>query len=195
MRGEAAMASAATTNPADASIRGYSTAARVLHWTAALFVAILVPVGLAMTRTGQGPLTNALYELHKSFGILIFVVMLARAAFRLVRGAPPPAPGLSAVELFLSKAVHVALYVLLLAMPISGYVGVSMCCSPVNLFWTVPVPIQFSGSEATVKSILWMHSMASYVLIGLFILHMAGVVNHAMIKRDGVLARMWPIRG
>ena len=188
------MVTAVTNTTSDAAVRGYSTTARVLHWVAALLVAILVPVGLAMTRTGQGPLTNALYELHKSFGILIFVVMLARAGFRLVHGAPPPAPGLTAIELFLSKAVHVALYVLLLVMPISGYVGVSMCCSPVNLFWTIPVPISFTGSEATVKSILWMHSTASYVLIGLFILHLAGVVNHAMIRRDGVLARMWPIR-
>lgn len=188
------MVSAVTTPATEAAVRGYSATARVLHWVAALLVAILVPVGLAMTRTGEGPLTNALYELHKSFGILIFVVMLARAAFRLVNGAPPPAPGLTSIELFLSKAVHIALYALLLVMPISGYVGVSMCCSPVNLFWTIPVPISFTGSEATVKSILWMHSTASYVLIGLFILHIAGVVNHAMIKHDGVLARMWPIR-
>ncbi len=188
------MAGVVTNAAPDTAVGGYSTTARMLHWTAALLVAILVPIGLAMTRTGEGPLTNALYELHKSFGILIFVVMLARAGFRLVHGAPPPAPGLTALELHLSKAVHVALYVLLLAMPISGYVGVSMCCSPVNLFWTIPVPLSFTGSEATVKSILWMHSTASYVLIGLFILHIAGVMNHAMIRHDGVLARMWPIR-
>ncbi|MHB2165971.1 cytochrome b [Alsobacter sp. R-9] len=181
----------ATSDPA---VRGYSAPARALHWLAALFVAILVPVGLAMTRTPEGALTNALYEIHKSFGILIFVVMIARTALRLVLGAPPPAPRLTRFELVLSKAVHIALYVLLLGMPISGFIGVSMCCAPVNLFWTWPVPIQFSGSEATVKQILGMHEIAGYLLIGLFILHMAGVIQHAMIRKDGVLARMWPIR-
>ena len=188
------MAGLATGMAGGAADVGYSTTARLFHWTVALLVAILVPIGLAMTRTGEGALTNALYELHKSFGILIFVVMIARAIYRLVHGAPPPAPGLSSLELFVSKAVHVALYVLLLGMPISGYIGVSMCCSPVNLFWTWPVPISFSGSEATVKMVLGWHSTASYILIGLFILHMAGVMNHAMFKRDGVLARMWPVR-
>ena len=178
----------------DTAAGGYSTTARLFHWTVALLVAILVPIGLAMTRTGEGAFTNALYELHKSFGILIFIVMLARAAYRLVHGAPPPAPGLSRLELAVSKAVHVALYALLLVMPISGYVGVSMCCAPVNLFWTWPVPLSFSGSEATVKMILGWHGTASYVLIGLFILHMACVMNHAMVRRDGLLARMWPVR-
>ncbi len=111
-----------------------------------------------------------------------------------MNGAPPPAPGLTRLELVLSKAVHVALYAVLILMPIGGYVGVSMCCAPVNLFWTVPVPLRFTGSEATVKTILWIHSVAGYVLIGLFILHMAGVIQHAVIKKDGVLARMWPGR-
>ncbi len=70
---------ATATTMRDAGAAGYSTTARLLHWTTAILVAILVPVGLAMTRTGEGPLTNTLYELHKSFGILVFVVMVARS--------------------------------------------------------------------------------------------------------------------
>lgn len=169
----------------------YTPAARMLHWLTALCVAILVPVGLAMGRTPEGPFTDALYEVHKSFGIIIFVVMMARLAVRLVKGAPPPAPGLTPVELWLSKIVHVALYIVLVAMPIGGFAATSSCCAPVNLFWSIPMPFSFSLSEETTKTVFKMHELGGYALIGLVILHVAGALNHALIKRDDILSRMW----
>lgn len=172
----------------------YTPTARMLHWLTALCVAVLVPVGLAMGRTPEGAFTNALYEIHKSFGIIIFFVMLARIAVRVVNGAPEPDPDLTPLERGLSHAVHMALYALLFFMPIGGYLATAGCCSPVNLFWTVPMPLQIPLSEGTVKAIFKAHEIGGYAIIGLVILHLAGVVNHAMVKRDAVLSRMWPER-
>jgi cytochrome b561 len=172
--------------------RLYSPAARMLHWLTALCVAVLVPVGLAMTRTPEGAFTNALYEIHKSFGIVIFVVMMARLAVRLAVGAPPPAEGLTSLERVVSKVVHVALYVLLVAMPIGGYAATSSCCAPVALFWVLPMPFAFSLGEEATKTVFKMHETGAFVLIGLVIFHLAGVINHALVRRDDVLARMWP---
>jgi cytochrome b561 len=169
----------------------YTPAARMLHWVTAFCIAVTVPVGLAMGRTPEGAFTNALYEVHKSFGIIIFVVMMVRLAVRLVRGAPPPAAGLSQVELVLSKVVHIALYVVLIALPVGGYAATSSCCAPVKLFWTIPMPFAFSLSEDMTKTMFQMHELAGYLLIGLVVLHVAGALNHALVKRDEVMARMW----
>jgi cytochrome b561 len=169
----------------------YTPAARMLHWLTAFCVAVTVPVGLAMVRTPEGAFTNGLYEIHKSLGIIIFVVMMARLAVRLVKGAPPPAAGLTPAELWLSKVVHVALYVVLIGLPIGGYAATSSCCAPVNLFWTIPMPFAFSLGEETTKTVFRMHEIGGFVLIGLVILHVAGALNHALVKRDEVLSRMW----
>ena len=62
---------------------GYSTPARWLHWLTALCVFILVPVAVAMTNLGEGALTNALYEVHKSVGMIAFAIVAMRLAYRL----------------------------------------------------------------------------------------------------------------
>ncbi len=169
---------------------GYSAPARFLHWVTAVAVFVAVPVGVAMTNLGEGTLTNALYEVHKSVGIIAFAIVLARICVRVVMGAPAPEQGLSSWELFASTWVHRALYGLVFLMPILGWIGTSMCCSPVNLFWTIPVTLPVTGSEATTKAIFALHKAGAFLLTGLVALHLAGVLFHVFVKRDHVLNRM-----
>jgi len=171
---------------------GYSPAQQGLHWATAAAVFLLVPVGVLMTNLGEGGLTNALYELHKSVGILAFVIVVFRLVVRLVRGAPPPEPTLSPFERLASEIVHKALYALVLLMPVLGYAGTAMCCAPVKLFWLVPIPIPLSGSEATVKLIFALHELGGWILTGLVAMHVAGAFWHLIVRRDGVMARMLP---
>ncbi|WP_460450198.1 cytochrome b [Alsobacter sp. SYSU BS001988] len=171
---------------------GYSTPARWLHWLTALCVFILVPVAVAMTNLGEGALTNALYEVHKSVGMIAFAIVAVRLAYRLLRGAPPPESGLTPVERVVSLWTHRVMYAIVFVMPILGYAGVSMCCAPVNLFWTIPIPITVTGSEEATKRILSIHQVLGFALTGLVALHIAGALYHALIKRDGVLRRMLP---
>ena len=171
---------------------GYSPAAKWLHWLTAACVFILVPVAFTMVRLGEGALTNALYEVHKSVGIIAFLIVAVRVVVRLTRGAPPPEDGLSPFERTLSTWVHRAMYVIVFAMPILGFIGTSMCCAPVNLFWTIPIPITFTGSEETTARILGIHKVLGFILTGLVALHLAGVLKHVFISRDGVLRRMLP---
>lgn len=172
----------------------YSAPARWLHWLTAACVLSLIPAGFVMARLGEGPVTNALYELHKSVGMTAFAIVVVRIAVRLTRGAPPPDQGLTPFERALSTWVHRALYALVFVMPILGYLGTSMCCAPVNLFWLAPVPLDISGSEATAKAIFTAHKALGFTLAALVALHLAGVFRHAVIKRDGVLRRMLPVR-
>lgn len=78
------------------SRRGYSAAQKWLHWGMALLVAILAAVALTMTRLGEGTVTGALYELHKSIGLIVLALVTARMAVRLGRGVPSPEPGVPA---------------------------------------------------------------------------------------------------
>ena len=170
----------------------YSKPARWLHWLTALCVFILVPVAVAMTNLGEGALTNALYEVHKSIGMVAFAIVAVRLAYRLMRGAPPPEEGLTPLERTLSTWVHRAMYAIVFVMPILGYVGTSMCCAPVNLFWTIPIPLTIAGGEEVNKRVFAMHEFLGFFLTGLVTLHIAGALFHALVERDGVLRRMLP---
>ena len=129
------------------SRRGYSAAQKWLHWGMALLVAILAAVGLTMTRLGEGTVTGALYELHKSIGLIVLALVTARMAVRLARGVPPPEPGVPAWQQRAARASHYGLYGLLVLVPLAGWTATSSCCGPVNLFWSVPMTLPVSGEE------------------------------------------------
>lgn len=169
----------------------YSALHRFLHWTTALFILGMIPVGLTMTRLADGPLKNNLYELHKSFGILVIALTLVRIAVRVLRGAPPPAAGLTPLQRRVSGAVHHLLYVFLVAAMLSGFIGTSMCCAPVNLFWSIHIPPDLPGGFDTAKVVLRVHNFAVYGLAGLLAMHIGGALMHALVFRDGVMGRMW----
>jgi cytochrome b561 len=123
------------------SRRGYSAAQKWLHWGMALLVAILAAVGLTMTRLGEGTVTGALYELHKSIGLIVLGLVTARMAVRLARGVPPPEPDIPAWQQRAARASHYGLYGLLVLVPLAGWTATSSCCGPVNLFWSVPMTL------------------------------------------------------
>jgi cytochrome b561 len=172
----------------------YSVPLRILHWLTALAVFILIPVAVAMNKLPDGAFKNGLYEVHKSVGIIAFVLVVLRIVVRLSGGAPPPDPTLSAFQRTASAIVHGLIYLILLAMPVLGYAATNMCCKPVNFFWIWPVPINLEGSEGTVKAIFSAHEFLGWSLVVLVTIHIAAALYHHLVLRDGVLRRMIPQR-
>jgi cytochrome b561 len=172
----------------------YSAALRIIHWLTALAVFILVPVAVAMSNLPDSAFKNALYEVHKSVGIIAFVLVVLRIVVRLAGGAPPPDPSLAPFQRTASATVHGLIYALLLAMPVLGYSATNMCCKPVNLFWVWPVPINLEGSEATVKTIFAAHYYLGWLLVALVAIHISAALYHHFALKDGVLRRMLPQR-
>jgi cytochrome b561 len=173
--------------------RSYSPAQKWLHWLmAAIIVLIMVPAGLTMTRLGEGPTTNTLYEIHKSFGVVVFSLAVIRAAFRLTRGAPPIEPNVPAWQRFAAHTSHYAMYLLIFLIPITGWVATSACCAPVNLFWTLPVTLPVPGGEDFAKAVFRLHYGFVYTLLGIVAIHVAGALQHHFIRRDRTLVRMLP---
>lgn len=177
---------------ADAPL-AYSPAQKWLHWSmAALIVLVMIPAGLTMTRLGEGETTNTLYELHKSFGLILFGLAVTRAAIRLGRGAPPLEPGIPPWQRFAAMVSHYALYMLIVLVPLTGWAATSACCAPVNLFWTVPLTLPVPGGEDLAKAIFRLHYGFVYTLMAIVAVHVAAALQHHFIRRDRTLVRMLP---
>ena len=94
----------------------YSTGAVLLHWAIALALAFQLALGFSMPKDERG---FALFQLHKSVGITILLLTLARLAWRLTHHPPPAVE--SGFNGFLAKAVHTLLYVFMVGMPLTGW--------------------------------------------------------------------------
>lgn len=179
----------------------YATIAIVLHWLIA--AAILFQMQLPWRFNGLKTLEAfALIQLHKSVGISILVLSLARLGWRLANPPPPEPETLALWERWLSKVVHWGLYGLMIGMPITGWIMVSTSKTgiPTVLWGAIPWPhvpglaaLPAAGKAAWNGFAYESHELLGwgfYVLIGL---HVAGALKHQLFSRDeAVLARMAP---
>ena len=160
-----------------------------IHWLTALVVFGLIAAGLTMTRIGPGTLTNALYELHKSFGMIVVALAVARLLARAAYGAPPHAP-MPGWQLLAARISHVALYLLIVIVPLSGWAATSACCAPVNLFWTIDMTLPVARGFDVARPIFVVHNYAAYLLMFVVLVHAGAALQHHYLKRDETLARM-----
>ena len=171
----------------------YSASAKFMHWFIAIVVIALIPMGLIMKRVlDEGPLRDRLYDLHEALGALVLLVMVVRLARRLSFGAPAPDETLSPLERRASLAAQYSLYFLLFVVPILGWLGTNAYGDPVSVFGLIPFPYLLAKDEPlSVQIFLW-HLAGGLLIAAIVTLHAAGALYHAIIKRDGLLARMLP---
>ena len=177
------------------TLRGdYPASSKWLHWLVAASVLTTVPVALLMTRMASGPFQNTLYNLHKSLGVLILALMVARLANRFIVGAPAPDPTLKPWERAVSSAVHGLLYVLLVGMAIVGWTANSAYGAPTPFFGLFNLPALVAKNEALAERLFFFHRWTGYAVAALAAMHIAAALQHYFIRRDGVLQRMLPGR-
>lgn len=177
--------------------RSYSPIQRTLHWIIALGVIIMIPVGLYMVQRGAwsnfDALTNTLYSWHKLIGFCILWLVVLRIIVRLVRGAPPPEP-LHPLQQFAASATHFGLYVLILLVPILGWVGLS-AYGAMDAALGIKLPQIIPKNEALSETVLYYHGWAAILLGLLALMHIGAALMHRFILKDRVFARMWPGAG
>lgn len=178
----------------DKVVQGYSTVARAFHWLTFAFVVVQIPIGLAMVYRGYtlniwDDVTNQLYSSHKLIGFTLLWLVLARVAYRLWHGAPPPEPTLQAWQRRGSEIVHNTLYVLLIAMPILGWIGISLYPA-LDIFGLFSLPALTSPDQELANRVLGIHAWLAWVLIVLIIGHVGMALYHYFIRGDNVLQRM-----
>ena len=178
----------------------YSRTAALLHWAIAGLVLANIMVGLRMTGL-KGMAQFSQYQLHKSLGITIFVLTLVRIGWRITHRPPPIGNVLTAFERVASRGVHTAFYIVLVALPLSGWmlVSASRYNIPTLLFGTVPwphiAPIHAAAAASRVRMEAvagTTHEVLAWSMIALAALHISAALKHQFFDRDGTLARMLP---
>jgi cytochrome b561 len=178
----------------------YSTAARRFHWWTVALLAIQVPVGLYMTYRGNvqsiwDGLTNTLYSSHKTLGLVILVLVVARLVYRLVHGAPSDEPTIEWWQKAASHATHWSLYLLLILVPIVGWLGISLYGAR-EVFGIATIPALAAQNSEAAGPVLMLHRYLALLTVALIVMHIgAAVVLHYFIRKDGVLQRMLPWAG
>jgi cytochrome b561 len=177
----------------------YSTGARHFHWWTAGLLAIQVPVGVYMVYRGAttnfDALTGTLYDIHKTLGLVILALVVARLAYRLVHGAPADEPTLEWWQKAASHITHWSLYALLLLVPLVGWLGISLYGAR-EVFGIATIPALAATDEGAASTVLVFHRILALLTVALIAMHVgAAVVLHYVIRGDGVLARMLPWAG
>jgi cytochrome b561 len=171
-------------------VQRYTSTAIALHWLIAILVIGQFAWGWWMQEIPKqpvGPRVNA-FNLHKSVGMTIFLLMVLRLAWRSGH-RPPPLPAMPVWQARLARLTHWLLYAALLIQPLAGYFGSVVSGYPVKYFGiTLP---GWAGRHDDLKDLLSnVHLATSWVIAALVTLHVAGALKHALINRDGLLARM-----
>jgi cytochrome b561 len=163
---------------------------RLLHWTMAAIVVTLIAVGWTMSGLPREAENRGfLYDLHKSFGVLILLLALLRVSARL-RSRIPPLPPFTPYEKILAKLSHYLLYALLVIIPIMGILMVNGFGFEVP-FFGLTLPRVFPLNRELAGLAKEVHEVLAYSLLGLVALHVAAVIKHWYIDRVNLLGRMW----
>jgi cytochrome b561 len=170
----------------------YELPAVVLHWAMALLIFCAFPVGLYMVDLKLSPWKLRIYSYHKWIGVTVFLLVLARIAWRM-RHAPPPLPAsVPAWERNFAGATHLLFYLLLVAIPLSGWLFSSAAGVQTVYLGLVPLPDLVPRDKMLADVLRFVHWYLNYSLAALVALHAAAALKHHFFDRDAVLARMVP---
>jgi cytochrome b561 len=172
--------------------RRFTPLQRLLHWLMAICIIAQLLIGVGMESTVL-PKYLTLISIHRSLGIVILALALVRLAVRLRSGAPPLPADLPGPMKLAAKLSHVALYVLMLAMPLIGWAMLSAAGYPIVIFGSVWLPALLPQSDR-LHALLWdVHFSLAFLFFAVILMHVAAALFHALVRRDGVFSAMAPI--
>jgi cytochrome b561 len=169
----------------------YSRVAIWLHWTIALLVILNLAVGLLHDSV---PALRAWMGAHKALGMTVLVLSIARLAWR-IEHRPPPLPSLMpGWEKGLAHTAHAILYVMMIGMPLTGWLMVSGSAkrNPFSWFGLFDIPL-LPVSKAFGSFGHEAHEILGWMMLALVVAHVAAALRHHLLLRDEVLARMAPL--
>ena len=168
--------------------------AKAFHWLVALGIFALAAIGLYMVGMPLGLAKLKMYLLHKALGVTVLALVLLRLLWRLFDRHPRYPSGMPRWQVGVAHASHALLYLLLLAVPISGWVYNSASGFPLPWFGLIQLPAIAPVSKPLAHLALTVHETAFWTLAALVLLHVAAAIEHHVRQRDAVLARMLPWR-
>ena len=170
----------------------YSAVAQGFHWIIAGLIVTQFVLAYAADDLPIGVHKLALLARHKSFGMTVLMLAVLRLLWRL-KNRPPGLPaGMTPLEQVLARATHVAFYVLLFAMPLTGWMMSSAKNYSVSWFGLFTWPDLIGQNETAFNILKTTHDYLSFLLFGIAVLHILAALKHHFWNKDDVLVRMLP---
>ena len=169
----------------------YTRTAIALHWLTVALIATGFTVGKWMVGLPLAPQTLRVYAYHKWIGITVFLVTIARLGWRFAHPVPPPA-GLPAWQRRAATASHVSLYVLMLGVPLSGWLFSSASGVQVIYLGLLALPNLVPKDDALAATLKSVHFALNFTLLAVVLAHAGAALRHYFVERDRVLQRMLP---
>jgi cytochrome b561 len=172
----------------------YSTISILLHWLIALLVLLMLSVGFFMADLPdtQKPMV---YMVHKSLGISLIFLMLLRIGWILYAGKPALPESTPLWELALARLVQYGFYLLLIVMPVVGWIMSTAAGKPPVFWGLMEMPFPGVTKNPHLAEYMWgWHATIAWILIGMIALHVLGAMKHLIIDKNGVFSSMLPAR-
>lgn len=171
----------------------YTATAQTLHWLTAVLMIAILPIAWHMTTLARdNPTRETWYTVHKSIGLTILALSIIRIVWRGLH-PPPPLPGtMGKLEAAAAVASHWLLYVILFAMPVSGYLLSAAGGHPVSYFGLFDIPNIVPQNRDLSRTADLIHVAGQWAVYALVILHVLATAWHLIAHRDGILDRMLP---
>lgn len=173
------------------SSEAYGTVSRMFHWLTALLVFVMLALGWGRD-FAPGAWRSVMMDLHKSTGIVILALVVARALWRLYTKPPVLPDTLSRLSKGAAHGVHGLLYLMLAALPLSGWLMLSAMGRGPSLFGLASLPPLMDKAPGLVPLLKNAHGLMAYGLAALVAAHVAAALLHHFFYKDDILRRMLP---
>ena len=166
--------------------------ARAFHWIIALLIIVQMVLGKVAEEMALSPTKIDLFVWHKSIGVTLLLLVVLRLAWRVGNPAPSPAAGVSKIETRLAFAGHSLLYLLMIAVPVTGWLASDASIVPLRIFWLIPAPDLIATDRDFSDIAGEVHEGLSTALAVIALGHIAAALRHHFWLRDATLSRMLP---
>ena len=169
----------------------FTAASRLLHWLMAPMIIAMLFIGVGMAASVSRRY-DLLVSIHRPLGIAILVLCVARIVNRFINPPPDLPDTVPSLQRLAAKASHIALYALMLVMPLVGWGMLSAARYPIVLFGSVHLPFILPQDLMLYSLLRTAHTLLAYLFFLTFIAHFGAILFHTLIVRDGILKRMAP---
>lgn len=171
----------------------YTTVAILLHWMMALLIISTFALGLTMVAIhGVTPTKVKYYSWHKWLGVTVLALACMRLSWRLFHPAPPYPATMPTWQKQAASGLHALLYLLIFAVPVSGYFYTLSAGIPIVYLEIIPLPVLIERNAELEPALKLGHFSFNMVLLALVTLHVLAALKHHFVDRDGVLKRIRP---
>lgn len=168
--------------------------AKFLHWLIGVLIFTQFALGWLAVNWRLSPTKLNLFVWHKSTGMLILLLVLVRLLWRLVNLTPTLPLEMPAWERSVAHVSHGLLYILMISVPLSGWITQSASGVPFRIFWRIPLAAIASPDKEVAVLGAFVHFSLGVVFASLIVLHVAAALRHHFVKHNTILVRMLPAR-